>query len=728
MARTLTATQQTNVDAAATRPIYIIEWTHSGSTEYLSVTGDITYGGQAYTQGGVNISQIIDSDVATLTMPATSTRITEVQDATWRQGTCVIRTILGAPGDSGTYTASPDQALVIMDGNIQSSRLNGEVITVTVKNKYFAGALCPRLRLDQVANHIPPVGTTFDWGSSQVSYEQWIKTTSDIQKITRPGITPSVQGRQSAGQINHATDPNQSTGYRPISGEGVYLPIVYGRTAVGGYVFADPGTEFLGNRIMGIAWCLGEVHSIEEIYVGDTPLSSIANCGYVNYRGTTIQQPDYWLSQLIAGYDDDMIYHFGGGDVGVCYSVVSVPTSAIANAPSFRAVIKGRLVTDPSISPQSTDPYSDNVQLDVDFTVGTTDTSQNAHTITLNGDAGISSPSTGLELDGTGDYASIADDASLEIGSNQFTLEIEGSTTTGSTSPQPTECLISHYTTDSPGTRSLMINRVGATFYLYLSSNGLDWDISNGLTCGTLASPDTTTFRLVLERVGSVYLVYFNGAQTRFKGLSSASPTLSPNATGLFDSGAGWQIGAYNGGDEWTGTIKSVRLTIGNHRYGGEHSITNSPYSDSGTYGNKVYSNNPALAWSDLVQDNYSGLGGTVTNVATAAAYCDGSMGGSPQVPRAQIGIALKVTQQVTQWLDTLATYANCLYFPEGSDLKTPEHHSVTKWVRSSLTINPIEQEQTPNMVTVTWNEPVDDSAAWEKKTYTVATAGAAAE
>lgn len=737
MARTLTATQQTNVEADATRPIYLVEWLHSGTIEYLSVNGEVTYGGQAYTPGELRINQIIDSDVATISMPATATRVAEVTSQVWRDRSCVIRLIPGAPGDSGTYTASPDAALVVMDGIIQTSVFAGNRITVTVKNKYFTGALCPRLRLDQVAHHIPPVGTVQELDGTSYDYAQWYKTTGNIQQITRPGITPTVKGRPSSAEINQGADPLQNTGNKPISGEGVYLPIVYGRAAVEGYVIAD--ADYAGARVVGVAWCLGEVYEIESVWINDTNAADLG-ITIVNYRGTSTQTPDNALENLIPGYIDDLIYHFGGGKVGVCYSRLSIPSSVVNDGLRLRAVIKGRLVADPTTSPQSTDPYSSNVQLDVDFTVGTTDASANAHTITLNGDAAISSPSTGLELDGTGDYASIADDPTLEVGSSAFTLEIEASTTTADSSPEVTETLFSKHTTDSPGTKAIRIDRAVDTMLLYLSSDGLNWDIANAVDAGTLSSsPLTTNFRFTLERVGNAFITTLDGRVTSNTQISDAgSPvgSVSPLPTGIFDSDAGIELGAHNGTQEWTGKIVSCRLTIGVYRYGGNHDTSNSPYSDSGTYGNKVYSTNPALCWADLAEDAYSGAGATTTNVATAAAYCDGNMGSSPEVPRAQIGLAIKTNQRVEQWLDRLAAYANCLWFPEGSDLKiVPDQASTqspeftaTKWVRDSLQIEGQQQEQVPKMVTVTFTDPSDTSGVWETRSFTLATPAAAAE
>ena len=106
MARTLNSTQQTNVEAGSTRPIYLVEWQHAGTTEYLSCSGDVTYDGQLYSEGGLTITSLEDSKTATLVLPATATRVTQIQNNDWRLGICKITAILAAPSDTPTYSAS----------------------------------------------------------------------------------------------------------------------------------------------------------------------------------------------------------------------------------------------------------------------------------------------------------------------------------------------------------------------------------------------------------------------------------------------------------------------------------------------------------------------------------------------------------------------------------------------------------------------------------------------
>ena len=227
MARELTSTQQANVEAGATRPIYLVEWKHSGTTEYLSCSGDVSYGDgspiQTYTAGGITIAGLEDSKTATLILPATAARVTEIQNNTWRRGHCKITAILAAPGDSPVYAAA--DGLLVLDGLIESSSFSGESITVIAKSKYYTGALLPRFTYDDVVTSAPAVGTVSTWEGENYSYEQWLKTVAAIQRLVRPGVNPQVTGRPSVSQIN-SFEPIENPGQKLVTSQGQPIPIV----------------------------------------------------------------------------------------------------------------------------------------------------------------------------------------------------------------------------------------------------------------------------------------------------------------------------------------------------------------------------------------------------------------------------------------------------------------------------------------------------------------------
>ena len=112
-----------------------------------------------------------------------------------------------------------------------------------------------------------------------------------------------------------------------------------------------------------------------------------------------------------------------------------------------------------------------------------------------------------------------------------------------------------------------------------------------------------------------------------------------------------------------------------------EHEATTSPFADSETYGAQtVYSTNPALMWADMASSNLYGLGATTDGVAYAADYCldilDASCG--TDVQRCETGIVLPANREVEYWLDLLSMYANCIWYPWGSDLRIQPDERVT--------------------------------------------------
>lgn len=170
MPRELTSTQLTNVNATATRPIYLVEWAHSGSTERLSSSGSITYDGNAYTAGGVLVRSISNGRSATITVPATAARAGQVADNDWRNGTCKVYCIPGAPGDSGTYAAAA--GILLIDGVIDSSRLGRNTVNVQITSKYLVGVTTPVLTFDRICNHLPAPGSTIEWEGDSLALER----------------------------------------------------------------------------------------------------------------------------------------------------------------------------------------------------------------------------------------------------------------------------------------------------------------------------------------------------------------------------------------------------------------------------------------------------------------------------------------------------------------------------------------------------------------------------
>jgi hypothetical protein len=162
MARNLTAVQYNNLVATATRPINLVRWEHSGMLELLSCSGDITFGGEMYSAGGVEVDSIEDGRTATLSLPATPARVAEVINGNWRNGKiCKIFAVPGLPEDDGDYALS--QGILVLDGVIDSSQYANGMITVNAIHRYLRGNLTPRTSFNELSTHIPPSGTMLTW-------------------------------------------------------------------------------------------------------------------------------------------------------------------------------------------------------------------------------------------------------------------------------------------------------------------------------------------------------------------------------------------------------------------------------------------------------------------------------------------------------------------------------------------------------------------------------------
>lgn len=679
MSRSLTTTQQGNLTANATRPIFLVKWAWNGTTEYLSCSGAVTFDSSPYTAGGINIRQIEDSKTATLFLPATSTRVTELLSNDWRGASCVIYAIAASPSDSPTYSAS--DGITVLDGIIESAQYAGDTLTVTAKCKYYIGAQVPRFIVNEISTQVPGVGASYNWDDDQYDYRQWVQSNTRIQRLVRPGTNAQFIGRPSTSDVNEFSQI-ENTGFEPITGAGAYIPLVYGRASVPGKVFIDLDYDDGGSavKVIGVVWCMGPIASIENVYINNAQIAS-NGVRVRHYLGNVNQITDFGLRDVLSTspqFDEDLIFDLPAGSIGVAYSVFIIDASTLSTAPAFRAVIKGRIVEDTD-SLGNGNPFYDDTAFAFDFlNSGTTDLSPNARTITLNGDASISSPSIGLELDGTGDSGTITTPSPNidDVGASQFTLELKF-VPRNVGSPADTETLIQHgSTTSSPQSRSLRIDRYGNSIKLYISTNGTSYDVVNGETVSggnvTILSGNTfdidspqSAVSVSLVKYERQWTLYVNGEIA----ITALTPVTSPETyNGLYATTADWQVGTGDGGD-FTGEIHSLRLTTGFARYGGYHNSTATPFSDSNLYGTyDTYSNKPALAWSDLAQDPHIGLNATVTNVSEAVAYGDELMDCGE--PRCRIGLVIEEVRRVERWLDQLAYYANCLWFPEGSDLK----------------------------------------------------------
>lgn len=192
------------------------------------------------------------------------------------------------------------------------------------------------------------------------------------------------------------------------------------------------------------------------------------------------------------------------------------------------------------------------------------DASTNNFAITRNGDVRVmpfspyaptapySTATNGgsMYFDGSGDYLSVADNAALEFGSGDFTIELWAYLTATGGSGRG---LISKGTTT--GASFLIYQGTSNELAFYASSNGSSWDISSD---GRFSDniPLNTWHHIAVSRSGTTFRLFLNGALT-------ASTT---NSAALVNNASSVDIGAY-GSITVNGYLSNVRLVKGTAVY-----------------------------------------------------------------------------------------------------------------------------------------------------------------
>jgi hypothetical protein len=162
MPRILTGDQFTNVTATSTRPIYLVQLQFASVVEYLSSSGEILFDDITYEAGGIDVQSIAGSTAAQLSLFATTDRIAQTIGGSWRgERTCKIYGIPALP-ESGTDYDMVD-ALLLIDGYIDSARVSGDRVTVSVVHKHTSSSYTPRLNCSELSAYTPRAGTVFTW-------------------------------------------------------------------------------------------------------------------------------------------------------------------------------------------------------------------------------------------------------------------------------------------------------------------------------------------------------------------------------------------------------------------------------------------------------------------------------------------------------------------------------------------------------------------------------------
>jgi len=167
VSRELTASQFALLTASATAPIYLVAWEHSGIRETLSMSGDIIFADELYTGGDVTVTNIKNGIAGTLNVFASTERIAQVVSGTWRGSKeCKIYNVPASLTD-GAFMYATEDAILELDGIINSSGYSGNRITVQIVHKYFNRQMTPRNTYNEITEHAPPPGTMITVGTDK---------------------------------------------------------------------------------------------------------------------------------------------------------------------------------------------------------------------------------------------------------------------------------------------------------------------------------------------------------------------------------------------------------------------------------------------------------------------------------------------------------------------------------------------------------------------------------
>ena len=189
------------------------------------------------------------------------------------------------------------------------------------------------------------------------------------------------------------------------------------------------------------------------------------------------------------------------------------------------------------------------------------DSSTNNFTITRNPATGPNAPTQGTfspfsqtgwgnYFDGTSDYLTANDNATLELGSNNFCLEFLY---------YPTSSANSDFVTKRVNASSygLIIVQTGLALQFWLSSSGSSWDLFSNQALGSVTL--NAWNHLAIYRIGNAWYSSLNGTIT----------TLSASLSGaVTNNAANWNIGGNNyASGSIIGYLSNFRLVIGSSVY-----------------------------------------------------------------------------------------------------------------------------------------------------------------
>lgn len=470
--------------------------------------------------------------------------------------------------------------------------------------------------------------------------------------------TGSLRGLLTAREVNSFKSNANAFGVESTAA-GAPVPIAFGNVTVPGLISLS-GIDSGGDYVYRVVWCHGEIYQIDDVYINGEALPATAELRH--YRGTIHQGVDDLVEDIttLTGYAETMVKDLPAGLSAVSYSVIRLPTGAGTGVPRFQAVGRWSVVYDVRKSLVSDFIYDDIVGYNLDFTqaangTSTTgiDLSYNAHTVTWSGGAAVSGAVA--IFDGNGDYLTLQDTTAADFGAGKWTLElaINTSDTTG------TQHIFSKG--DAANDRAIILSIIADDLYVSMSSTGTTWDIASVLLVYNNLSPTGGNKRITIEYTQREYHFYIDGIHCLL--IQDDSPlyaTTRPVRLGLYDGGTAT--------DGFNGSMYGCRMTKDVNRYGGVHGVlflppTLQPYMDSDNVRpGYIYRNTPSLCLGELARNPYYGLG--VSNVYNELEALEFNEEDLPSgEPRAEMNLVLNEVRATEDWMDLVASYAECFWF-----------------------------------------------------------------
>jgi len=225
-----------------------------------------------------------------------------------------------------------------------------------------------------------------------------------------------------------------------------------------------------------------------------------------------------------------------------------------------------------------------------DAATSSTDDSTYGQTITFTADAQLDTAqykfgTASLLLDGTGDYVTIPDFPTVEIGSQDFTIDMQVRFTTLAAIRT---LMAKWHSTDNNRSFLLYWENSAAQLQFLVSANGS----SVAATIAESWSPSTNTwYHVAVERTGGNIHLYIDGTM-----LGSGTA----NTTAIFNSTTPLSIGAYQSGSQpFLGHIDESRLIIGDGVYGGSNFTAPAAAYSNPTAGNNFVKTGTITATND---------------------------------------------------------------------------------------------------------------------------------